>query len=199
MGRKSGKGAAMVQVRKRTPTRRLFTLRELERMEAAEILAPDERIELIEGEIIQMPPIGEYHAGVVAILTRLFSKLGDRSVFWGQSPLRLDDESLPQPDVALLRPRDDFYTQHRPEARDVLLLIEVSDTTVAFDRGRKQPLYAQHGIQEYWLVNLRAQTIEVYRDPAEERYATTQVFRRGQHLSPAAFPDLEITVDTVLG
>ncbi len=183
------------------PSRHRFTVDEYHLMGEAGIFSEDDRVELIEGEIVEMTPIGDRHAGVVARLNRLFvERLGGRSIVWPQNPVGLRVvRSVPQPDIALLRPRDDFYTTGRPEPADTLLVIEVMDTSVETDRGVKVPLYARAGIAEVWLVNLRADAIEVHREPTNAGYGDVRVLRRGERLSPLAFPDLTLTVDELLG
>jgi Uma2 family endonuclease len=158
-------------------------------------------VELLDGEIVEMTPIGDRHAGIVARLTRLFvERLGGRTIVWPQNPVGLGAvRSVPQPDITLLRPRDDFYTTGRPGPDDTLLVIEVMDTSVETDRGVKVPLYARAGIAEVWLLDLRTDAIEVYRQPSPAGYGDARVLRRGERLSPLAFPDLTLAVDELLG
>src|SRR5262247_3069789 len=133
-----------------------FTVDEYERLAQARVLTQTDRVELLDGEIVEMTPIGDRHASVVARLTSLFSKyLGDRSIVWVQNPIQLRVvRSMPQPDVVLVRPRADFYAAGKPGPDDVLLLIEVMDTSAESDRGVKLPLYARAGIPEAWLLDL---------------------------------------------
>jgi Uma2 family endonuclease len=181
-------------------TRRRFTVDDYHRMAEAGVLTEDDRVELIEGEIVMMAPLGSRHAGKVNLLTRLWgSRLGDRAIVAVQNPVRLDRYSEPQPDIALLRPRPDFYTERHPEPADVLLLIEVSETTTETDRRVKMPLYATAGITETWLVDLDTRRIEVYRAPSAQGYQDTHVFTRGDTLSAAAFPDISLPVDQIVG
>jgi Uma2 family endonuclease len=178
---------------------RRFTSAEYHTMIAAGILQEDERVELVAGEIVQMTPIGSGHAGCVKRLNRLLTRgLDDRAVVSVQDPIALGPASEPQPDLALLRPRADDYGQSHPQAQDVVLVIEVADTSVAYDRDVKIPLYAEGGIPEAWLVRLTDRCIEVYRDPAATGYQSMQTFRTDD-LSPLAFPDLALTVETILG
>ena len=182
----------------RLPTRR-FTVDEYYRMADAGILGAQERVELIEGEIIQMAAIGSRHSGVVKRLNRLFSRgLGDAVLVQVQDPVRLSDLSEPEPDIALLRPKPDDYTGAHPGPADTLLIVEVADATVGFDRGIKAPLYAVSGISEYWLVDIAAETIEVYRDPGPTGYREVSKHRRGCVLHPLAFPDFDVPVDAIL-
>lgn len=178
-----------------------FTVDEYDRMAEVGLLTQCDRVELLDGDIVEMSPIGDRHAGVVARISHVLSRrLGDRSTVWGQNPLGLRVvRSVPQPDVALLRPRDDFYTTGRPGPDDTLLLIEVMDTTAARDRGVKLPLYARAGIVEVWLVDLRHDTIEVCRQPVPSGYADVQVLGRGSAVTPQEFPDVSVTVDALLG
>jgi Uma2 family endonuclease len=141
------------------------------RMGEAGILAPDSRVELIEGEIIDMAPIGSQHAGVVNLLNRFFVRsVGDAGLVSIQNPVRLSNHTEPQPDVLVLRPRADDYRSQLPTAADVLLLIEVADSSAAYDSRVKIPLYARHGIPEVWLFDLTAQQLEIYTIPGSTGY-----------------------------
>ena len=169
-------------------------------MAEAGILCEDDRLELLRGEIIQMSPIGSRHAATVNRINRLFfRKFGDRALPSIQNPVELDGYSEPQPDIALLRPRDDCYESGHPLPDDVLLLVEVADSTVRFDRTVKIPLYAEDGIAEVWLVDLPAQCIEVYRQPAAEGYQQVERFNDRQAIAIQAFPNIKISVDEILG
>jgi Uma2 family endonuclease len=180
--------------------RRTFTVREYDRMARAGVLAEDERVELLDGAIVQMTPIGPEHSGCVAALDQLLARrLADRALVWVQNPVHLPDRSEPQPDVALLRPRTDGYRKAHPLPADVLLVIEVADTSVESDRSVKLPLYAQAGIPEVWLVNLPGEVIEVAREPLAGRFASLHYARRGETLSPLAFPTIILDVDDILG
>jgi len=167
------------------PKRHVHTVADYYRMAAAGILRPDERTELIEGEIIDMAPIGSRHASVVTKLAlELQRVVNDRATVRVQNPVRLSDLSEPQPDLALLRPRADFYRDAHPGPADILLIIEVADTSLDYDRNTKLPLYARHGVPEVWLVDLVASTVERFLDPAQAAY------RRRDVLSAAAAPSL---------
>lgn len=180
--------------------RRRFTVEQYHQMVEAGILTADDRVELIEGEIIEMSPIGRHHAACVKRLIRLFSqRVGERAIVAAQDPVELSDRSEPQPDFVLLQPRPDFYEAGHPYPQDILLLVEVADTTVESDREVKIPLYARSGIVEVWLVNINQQAIEVHREPAFNCYGNVQHFQRGQQLSVQAFPDISLTVDEILG
>lgn len=161
-----------------------LTVADYHRMGQAGVLAPGARTELIEGAITDMPPIGSTHAGALKRLVAAFSGvLRGRAVLSVQDPVVLGDLSEPQPDLALLRPREDFYAGRHPGPEDILLLVEVADTTAAFDRHTKLPLYARHGIPEAWLVDLPAGVLEIHREPGEEGY--TRVERLGPDDLPA--------------
>jgi Uma2 family endonuclease len=175
--------------------RRLFSVEEYHRMADAGILGEDERVELIEGEIIQMAPIGPAHAGCVINASRLFiTRLGDRAVVSPQNPVVVRPRSEPQPDLVLLRPRAVSYSRELPASQDVLLVVEVADTTVRFDRLVKARLYARAGIPEFWLCLPRDGAVEVHRAPGADGYASVTVHGPGQTVSPLAFPDVSFAV-----
>ena len=179
--------------------RRLFTAEEYHRIAEAGVLTEDDRVELIEGEILEMSPIGSRHAACVGRLTRVFSRtVGDSAMVWVQNPIRLGERSEPEPDVALVRPRADDYAAGLPTAEDIFLLVEVADSSVDYDRQMKVPLYARTGIPEVWLANLGQQHVAVYRDPTPAGYQTVRVVRPGEAIRPIAFPDLEVAVDDIL-
>jgi Uma2 family endonuclease len=182
-------------------TRYRFTVEEYHRMGEAGILPEDGRIELIAGDIVVREPIGSRHAGAVNRLTRLWtSRLGERAVVQIQNPIELPNEdSEPQPDVTLLRPRADFYAAAHPLAADILLLIEVADSTLAVDRRVRMPLYGRAAIREAWLLDLTADRVEVYRAPVADRYQHVVRLERGQRVAPLAFADLIVTVEDLLG
>ena len=178
--------------------RRPLSVAEYDRMGEAGIFGPDERVELIEGELVAMAPIGSYHAGVVGGLNRrLAVQVGDRAFVWVQSPIRLDDHNEPQPDVALLHPRQDEYRNALPVPADVLLVIEVADSSLAFDRAVKANLYARAGIPEYWIVDLAGARTWVCRDPSPEGYRTETKADRGTVLEPSQLPKVRIETDTL--
>ncbi|MDR7554009.1 MAG: Uma2 family endonuclease [Armatimonadota bacterium] len=177
--------------------RRRFTVDEYERMALAGILSEDDRVELIEGEIVEMTPIGSRHADVVTRLTMLLARaVGDRALVSVQNPVRLDRYSEPQPDLTVLRPGS--YAARHPEPSDVLLLIEVADATGRYDRGVKLPLYARAGVPEVWIVDLQAHAVEQYRAPAPDGYREVTRHRPGDRLAPEALPDLVVSVEAVL-
>uniref|UniRef100_A0A831TF58 Uma2 family endonuclease n=1 Tax=Thermorudis peleae TaxID=1382356 RepID=A0A831TF58_9BACT len=181
-------------------TRRRFTVDEYHRMAEAGILHEDDRVELLEGEIVEMSPIGWRHQACVDRLNRwLVPALRDRAILRPQGPIRLSPDSEPQPDLVVLRPRADFYAEGGPGPEDVLWLVEISDTSLRYDRDVKVPLYARYGIPEVWVVDLVEERVLVYRDPhPAEGYRSVQVLGRGARLAPQAFPDLELAVDEIL-
>jgi Uma2 family endonuclease len=151
--------------------RHRLTVEEYYRMGEVGILPADARVELVDGEIIDLPPIGSRHAGTIDQLTHLLTKtVGDEAIVRVQSPIRLDEYSEPEPDVTLLRPSADFYKSSHPFAGDVLLLIEVAERTLRYDLEVKVPLYARHGIPEVWVVDLEHGRLARYRDPREGEY-----------------------------
>jgi Uma2 family endonuclease len=177
-----------------------FTVAEYDRMGETGILSKDDRVELIEGEIFEMSPIGRRHAACVDRLTELFSeKLQRKAIIRIQSPIVLNDYSEPQPDVALLKRRADFYEQSLPLPADVLLLVEVADTTLESDRQIKVPLYARAGIAEAWVVNLTDEQIEVYTQPANGVYQSQQHFKRGETITVSGSLNLSLSVEEILG
>ena len=178
--------------------RRRFTVAEYYRMAEVGILNPDERVELIEGVIVVMPPIGPLHAGDVLRSIRLFSGMDDaRFMVQSQNPLRLDDGSELQPDLMLLRPRADDYTTAHPAPADTLLVVETADSSLAYDR-RKARLYAQAGVPQTLIKNLPGDCIEGFAQPGPEGYARHIIYRRGDKIRLACLPDLELAVADLL-
>ena len=177
------------------PQRYAISTTEYLRMGESGVFSVDTRLELIEGGIVEMACIGSRHAGAVKILNRLFGRLvGDKAIVSVQDPLILGDRSVPQPDLVLLKPRADSYASAHPTPADVLLVIEVADTTLAFDLGTKIPLYARHGVSESWVVDLGERVIRVFRDPSASGYRTSFTVSDGGNASPSALPDVSIAV-----
>lgn len=177
-----------------------FTVSEYERMGQTGVLAPDARVELIEGEIIEMSPIGSRHAACVNLLTKILNKqLGDNAIVSTQAPIRLDDFSEPQPDIALLKFRQDFYREAHPQPQDVRLVIEVSDTTVDQDRHVKMPLYARAGIPEALIVNLPDEQLECYAQPEAGSYRNTRILKSGDTFESSTVPAMSLDVAAILG
>lgn len=182
------------------PAPHLFTVDEYYRMAEIGLLTEDSRVELIDGVIIDMPPIRPGHSGNVIWFTDAFRELlGGLAQLSIQNPVRLGLRVEPQPDVMLLRPRADHYRTSHPGPEDVLLLVEVADSSLTYDRKTKARIYARAGIADYWIVNLVGSALEVHRDPARSRYRSVQVLKHGDVLHPLAFPDVSIAVSDILG
>lgn len=179
---------------------RRFTTEEYFRMAETGILTDDDRVELIDGDVLEMTPIGERHAGAVNRLIQLFGPVvAGRAILCVQNPLRLSDVSTPQPDVTIARIRDDCYATMHPRPADVLLLVEVADSSVAMDLGRKARLYAAAGIPEYWVLDLTRDEIVVHTDPVLDGYEDVRVVGRAGMVSPRSFPGVEWGAEEILG
>ena len=177
-----------------------FSVAEFERMGEAGVFTRDARLELLEGEIIEKSPIGSRHAACVNFLSRFLNRtVGDIVLVTPRNPIRLNDFSQPEPDIALLRLRDDFYRDAHPTPADVLLIIEVADATLGYDRQVKVPLYAKAGIEETWIVNLPEDRIEIYSGLADDEYQTNVNFRRGEEARAHTIAQLSVSVADVLG
>ena len=183
------------------PQRRRFTLEEYHRLGEVGVFREKERLELIEGEIVEMTPIGRVHAGTVdRIASVFFGRLGDRAGVRIQGPVVFADlVSELQPDVTLLVPRGDFYAGGHPGAGDILLAVEVMDSTAAYDRGVKLPLYARAGVPEVWLVNVGARRIEGHRRPGPDGYGESRIFQRDESIAVQALPDVTFSARDLLG
>jgi len=169
------------------------------RMGEAGVFEGNERVELIEGEIVEMAPIGDRHAGTTNRLARaLFAVVGDRAVVAVGNPVRLDRYNEPQPDFALLRPRADFYETSKPAAGDTLLMIEVAESSLRYDRKVKLPLYARHGVPELWIVDLEGGTVEIYGEPLGDGYAARSRVAPGEVLEPTLLPGVRIAVADII-
>jgi Uma2 family endonuclease len=176
-----------------TPTRTVVTVRRFQDMVAAGVWRDDERIELIDGEIVDMAPIGGPHAWTVTRTADVLgARLGDRAHLWVQLPIVLGDRSQPQPDLAVIRRKPNGYAESLPAAGDVLLAVEVSDTTAEYDRGVKLRLYAAHGVPEYWLVDVGARCVEVYRQPGPAGYASRREARGNDEIAIEALPGVTL-------
>lgn len=168
------------------------------RMGEAGIFRPNERVELMEGEIIAMSPIGSLHAAWVNRLTRLFiQQTSDDITVHIQNPIRLKGDTEPEPDLALLRPREQPYSQAHPTSKDVLLIIEVADSSLMYDRDRKVPLYACYGIPEVWLVDLNSSQLTIYLEPSQEEYRKILRPARSERVSPVLLPNVKIELGTL--
>jgi Uma2 family endonuclease len=180
--------------------RHLITVERYDQMIAAGIFTEDERLELLGGEIIEMGAIGIPHAACVKRLNNFFTlKVGDRAIIGVQDPIHVDRHSEPQPDIVLLQRRDDFYAGGHPEPEDILLLIEVADASLLYDRLKKLPRYARAGIEEVWIVNLNNREVEVYRRPSPDGYLDSFHVQANQTLAPLAFPELQLTANLIFG
>ena len=175
-----------------------FTVAEYYRIAEAGLFKRDARIELIRGEIIDMAAIGSPHFGMVNRLTRMLGlAVGAQGIVHVQNPVRLGDSSEPEPDVTILKPRADDYEDGAPGPDDVLLLIEVADTSLDYDRAIKAPLYAESGIQEYWIVNVRDRIVEVYRQPVDGHHAEMRQVRTGM-LDILSLPGVALSATELL-
>lgn len=173
-----------------------LSVQKYHRMIEAGILGEDERVELIEGELIIMPPISPRHAGKTSRLNRLFSEcIGDSALISIQNPLVLGDRSEPEPDLMLLQPRKDFYETANPGPEDVLLAVEIADTSLEYDRNVKIPLYAANGIPEVWLLDLRNERLEIHLDPGPGGYRKLLLPDPGQLVAPTGLPQAAFRVD----
>ncbi len=180
--------------------RHRFTVEQYQQMGVAGIFDEDDRVELLEGEIVEMSPIGPLHSACVSRLIQLIQQqVGSAVIIRIQDPIRLSNRSEPQPDVAIVQPRSDFYAGGHPEPEDVLLLIEVADSSLSYDRDLKLPLYARAGIGEVWLVCLLPQTVEVFRAPSESGYGERREARRGESVAALNVPGVVLSVVAILG
>ena len=180
--------------------RRLFTAAEYERMAEAGILTEDDRVELIEGEIVNMPPIGSHHSGRTNRLNTLLNRqVGSGIIVSVQNPIRLTEHSEPQPDLALLRFRADYYTESHPTPADVLLVVEIAETSLDYDRRVKVPQYARALIPEVWIVDVRGGAIEQYADPGAGAYRAVRRLGRGEEIISVAVPGLRLPVEAIVG
>ena len=178
-----------------TPTRMRISVERYQKMVAAGVLTSADRVELIDGEILDMAPIASRHSSVAMYLLRHFIlALGERAMVGAGHPVDLGGYSEPEPDLVLLRPRPDRYSRAHPQAADVLLLVEVADSTLAFDLGPKRDLYARHGVSEYWVVDAQVRRIVMHRQPAHGHYQDTSELHLGESTAPAAFPEVAVVV-----
>jgi Uma2 family endonuclease len=179
---------------------RRFDVDEYHWMGRVGILHPDERVELLDGEIVTMCPIGPVHNAEVDILNQRFViGLAGRAQVRTQGSIRLSRYSEPEPDLALLKPRPDFYRNDMARAEDVLLIVEVADSSLASDRSVKLPLYAAAGIPEAWLLDIAAQRLLVHTEPERGGYKHTRIVGPGDQVAPSAFPDLVLTHTDIFG
>ena len=182
------------------PRNRAFTVGEYYRMAEADILTEEDRVELIAGQIVAMSPIGSRHAACVDRLNGLLHRQPEQAfIVRVQSPITLDAYSAPEPDLVLLRPRADFYAEAHPSAVDVLLAVEVADTSVDYDREVKLPLYAQAGLPEVWLIDLQRDRVEVYARPQGGAYQQRVEVTADATLTSSTIPQLALAAADLLG
>ena len=181
--------------------KKLFTVREYHRMGEVGILGPEDRTELIDGEVIRMSPTGHRHAMCVSRVIHAFTvALPGKALVNPQNPLVLNDYSEPQPDLVLLKYRSDFYkSEQYVTPKDALLVLEISDSTLRFDLATKMPRYAAAGVSELWIENLIADELLIFREPTGEAYTTNLSLKRSDSVSLAAFPELLFKVEDLLG
>lgn len=193
---------ALLTRRQTQRERHRFTVDDIDRMVEAGILFENDPVELIDGEVIRMSAVGRLHVGCVTGLTDAFgSRLGSAANLSVQNPLRLDEHNEPEPDIVLLRFRGDSYRGKMPEAPDALLVIEVSDSSLEYDRSVKLPMYARAGVPETWIVDLRNPAVEKHTDPDPETgtYRSLVRLERGERISPDALPSVVLEVTDILG
>ncbi len=177
-----------------------FSVEEFNKLGEAGIFDEDDRVELLDGEIIVMSPIGSEHAAIVLRMGWYFQqRLGKRLLTSTQNPTVIDEFSEPQPDLMLLKLKPDFYRSAHPRPEDILLLVEVSDTTLGYDRGRKLRKYAECEVQEVWIVNLRTMMIEQFRSPSLSEYSVSRNYRRDESIALEAFPEVTFQVEELIG
>ena len=182
-------------------TRRRFCVKDFYLMDEAGVFCESDRVELVDGEIVDMAPIGSYHSSCVTTLTHIFVRAVPEGVrVQVQGAVQMDESTMFQPDLAILRPREDNYAESNPTPKDALLVIEVSDSTVAYDRNVKIPRYAQSGVPEVWQVNLVYGLIDRFSDldPVTVRYRSTQRFSPGQQIVPTQLPNISLEVSEIL-
>jgi len=189
-----------VQMMSLPMTKRLFTVDEFYRMAEIGIFTEDDRVELIEGEIIQMTPIGNRHLACVNRLARiLITAIKNRAIVSIQNPVRLSNRTEPQPDIVVLKYRSDDYEGKKPSPEDVYFMVEVSDSSYEYDRQIKIPLCAINNIPEIWIANLDRRVIEIYRQPSPEGYRQSFIVSPGESISPQSFPEYSFKVSDILG
>jgi Uma2 family endonuclease len=177
-----------------------FSRHDFARMVEAGILTKADRVELIDGELVAMTPIGPLHGGITAQLNAFFSQhTAGRALCWVQGPVAVRPETELYPDLALLTPEPGFYRQRHPQPADVLLIIEIADTSAAKDCGVKVREYARAGIREYWVVDLEKRCVAVFREPAGDGFAVSNEYAAGEFISPVAFPDCRLDLQWLLG
>jgi Uma2 family endonuclease len=180
-------------------SRRLFTVHDYHRMVDAGILTEDDRVELIHGEILAMSPIGPRHSAAVLRATQALVRLmGDRAIVGVQGSIRLDEYDEPQPDIYLLRPKEDYYASGHAGPADIFLIVEMADSSLEYDQTIKARLYAETGVAEYWIADVRNDRLLVYSELHDSTYASCHELHRGETTAPRLLPDCRITVDILL-
>lgn len=180
-------------------SKKLFTVNDFQRMAETGILSEDDRVELIHGEILTMSPIGTRHAAAVDHGNRvLVMGAGDRAIVRVQTDVVLDLHDQPQPDLVLMRWRDDFYASKHPGPDDILLIIEVSDSSLEYDQTIRLQLYAEMGIREYWIADLQNNILFAYSQPEGKSYQITRQYQRGESIAPALLPECRLQIDVLL-
>ena len=189
-----------VQAPQVTRETRKFTAEEYFRMVEAGIIQEDERVELVEGEILLMPPMGHPHASGIMRHTRIFASLivANRVTLLVQAPLPLGEHSAPEPDLALLKFREDDYAGGYASPEDTLLVIEVAESSLNYDMAIKSQVYGRAGIPEMWVLNLQGDCLERFTEPGDAGYAQHSTLRRGEKVTPLALPDVELAVEDLL-
>jgi Uma2 family endonuclease len=182
------------------PARKLFSVREYDELIATGFFTGKKRVELIEGELIEKMTQGDPHIGCINRLNFLFTPtLVGKAIVSIQNAIVVNPYSAPEPDVAILRYREDFYAAGKAKPEDVLLVIEVSDSTVRYDRQTKMPLYARAGIEEAWLVNLPRKVLEIHRSPVNGKYEVVKKLGKNESIAPLNFPELQLKVTEIIG
>lgn len=179
-------------------TRRQFSVHDYARMRESGILTEDDRVELLAGEIIVLSPIGPFHVGVVNKLNKLLGNLvGDTGIISVQNPVHLNDYGEPQPDLAILHPRDDFYVDALATPDDILLLIEVADSSLGYDRDEKLPQYAASSISEVWIIDVQNRVVEQYTQPAQGQYTQIHKVLYGSTITATTMVNVQFTTDRI--
>jgi Uma2 family endonuclease len=182
------------------PARKLFSVREYDELIATGFFTGKKRVELIEGELIEKMTQGDFHISCINRLNRIFTRnLSDDFIVSVQNAIFINSYSAPKPDVVILRFREGFYAAGKAKPEDVLLVVEVSDSTVRYDRQTKMPLYARVGIREAWLVNLPRKVLEVHRSPVNGKYEVVQKLGKNESIAPLNFPDLQLKIADIIG
>ncbi len=180
-------------------SKRRFTAEDYQRMGQVGILSEDDRVELIDGEVVAMTPIGARHNACVSCATRaLVIAAGEAAIVLPQGSVRLDRYSEPEPDLVLLRPRADFYASRHAGPEDILLIIEIADSSIEYDRDVKTRVYAESGIPEYWLADLNANLVSRYSAPERGAFRSLEQLHRGQSIAPQLLPACVLAVDVFL-